>query len=81
MCVAVHLYVRERKNACAYVGILLLCTTDVFGGDDKKYIFIVESVAQLKEFEFPDVENVDIRSSKGDRAWSITPVFWKAKLT
>ena len=44
------------------------------------HIFVVESESQLNGFKLPDVEDVGIRSSDKDRAWAITPVFWKAVL-
>lgn len=45
------------------------------------HIFVVESESQLNLFKFPRVENVGIRSSDEGKAWTITPVFWKAILT
>ncbi len=44
------------------------------------HIFVVESESQLKDFQFPPVENVGIRSFDENRAWTITPVFWKVLL-
>jgi hypothetical protein len=53
---------------------------EVFQKIELWHIFIVESEAQLNQFAIPDVENVGIRSSNEARAWTITPIFWKAIL-